>query len=110
MKRSPALPGPASLVRQAGALRRVAQEEGVGHKSEDVGVEIKVFAKAVQRQDHARHGVGAVQGRAKVFGEALVGQGAEPLEQGPVALEIGAQKPRFRPFPMHFPSTCAVFR
>jgi len=33
----------------------------------------------------------ARQGRAKVFGEALVGQGAEPLKQAPMALEIGPE-------------------
>ena len=60
----------------------------------DVGVEIKVFAKGVQRHDDARNALGAVQGGAEVFGEAFVGQGAEALEQVAVALEVGAQHSR----------------
>ena len=54
-------------------------------------MEIKVFAKGVQRHDDARNALGAVQGGAEVFGQALMGQGAEPLEQPAVALEVGAQ-------------------
>ena len=57
----------------------------------DVGVEIKVFAKRVQRQDDPRDALGAVQGGTEVFPQALMGQGAEPLEQPPVPLEVGAQ-------------------
>jgi hypothetical protein len=71
-----------------------SDEQAVGHQGVDVGVEIKVFAKRVQRHDGAQNALGAVQGGAEVFPQALVGEGAEPLEQVAVALEAGAQHSR----------------
>ena len=70
---------------------RRSHKQAVGHQSVDVGVEIKVFPKRVQRQDDPRNALGAVQGGAEVFPQALVGQRAEPLEQVSVALEVRAQ-------------------
>jgi cobalamin-dependent methionine synthase I len=80
-------PAPAVVVRRS-------QKQPVGYQSVDVGVEIKVFAKGVQRHDDARNALRAVQGGAEVFAEAFVGQGAEALKQVAVALEVGAQHSR----------------
>jgi hypothetical protein len=74
-----------------GRGRRVAEKEAVGHEGVDVGMEVEVFAKGVQGEDDAGDAFWAVQGGAQVFGQALVSQGAEPLEEMAVALEIGPQ-------------------
>ena len=57
-------------------------------------VEIKVFAKSLQRHNDARNALRAVQGSAEVFLQAFVGQGAEPLQQVAVALEKGQSRKR----------------
>jgi hypothetical protein len=57
-------------------------------------MEVKVFAKGVQRQDDPRNALGVAQGGTEVFAEAFVGEGAEALEQVVVALEVGAQHSR----------------
>jgi hypothetical protein len=59
-------PAPAVVVRRS-------HKQAVGYQSVDVGVEIKVFAKGVQRHDDARNPLRAVQGGAEVFAEDFVG-------------------------------------
>jgi len=56
-----------------------------------VGMEVEVFAEGVQGEDEGGMGIGQVEGGAEVFGEALVGEGAEAFEEGAVALEIRAE-------------------
>jgi hypothetical protein len=70
---------------------RVPKKEAVGHEGVNVGMEVEVFAEGVQGHDHARYAFGAVERRAEVFGNALVGQGAELFEEAAMALEIGPE-------------------
>ena len=69
----------------------VAGEEAVGDEGVEVRVEVEVFAEGVQGEDEGGLGVGEAEGGAEVFGEALVGSGAEVFEEAAVALEIGAE-------------------
>ncbi len=62
-------------------------EQAVGGNGMDVGMEIEIVAKGVQREHDPRHAVSAVHGGAHPFDEAVIGQPAEIGEQGPVSLE-----------------------
>ena len=83
-----------SLGLAAGGVAGRSHKKSVGYQGVDVGVEIKVFAKGVERHDDAGNALGAAQGGAEVFREAFVGEGAEAFEQVAVALEVGAQHSR----------------
>ena len=54
-------------------------------------MEVEVFAKSMQGENKGGLGVGLIRRGAEVFGETLVGEGAEALEQAAVALEIGVE-------------------
>ena len=54
-------------------------------------MEVEVFAEGVEGEDESGMGGGEIEGGAEVFGETLVGQGAEGFEEGAVALEIRAE-------------------
>ena len=69
----------------------VAGEEAVGHEGVEMGMEVEVFAKGVQGEDDGGVGVAPAKGSTEIFGEALVGEGAEAFEQAAVTLEIGAE-------------------
>ena len=83
----------------------VAGEESIGDEGVNMGMEVEVFAKGVQGEDDG--GVEGIEppphpvplprwergrsGGTEVFGEALVGEGAEAFEQAAVTPEIGAE-------------------
>ncbi len=71
--------------------RGASEEEAIGHEGVDMGMEVQVFAEGMKGQDDAGDAIGAVQGGAEVLGQALVGQGAEPLEEVAMALEVRPQ-------------------
>jgi hypothetical protein len=54
-------------------------------------MKVEIFAKGVEGEEDAGHACGAVQGGAQIFGEAFLGQRAEPLEQVAMALEKRAE-------------------
>ena len=54
-------------------------------------MEVEVFAEGVEGEDESGMGGGEIEGGAEVFGETLVGQGAEGFEEGAVALEARAE-------------------
>ena len=54
-------------------------------------MEVEVFAEGVEGEDESGMGGGEIEGGAEVFGETLVGEGAEAFEQAAVALEIGVE-------------------
>ena len=85
--------------------RAVPCEEPVRDQGVEVGVEVEVFAEGVKGEDHGGvEGLGSPphpdplprwgrgrNGGAEVFGEALVGQGAEAFEEAAMPLEVGAE-------------------
>ena len=67
-------------------------KEAIGDERVNVRVKIQVFAKGVQGEEEGGDALGEVEGGAEEFGDGLLGEGAQPLQEAAMALEVRSEK------------------